>query len=806
MKISYNWLKQYLNLDLEVTKVGEILTDIGLEVEGIDKFSSIKGGLKGIIIGEVIEKYKHPNADKLNLTKVDVGQGEALQIVCGAPNVDVGQKVPVASVGTILYNENSEIKIKKGKIRGEYSYGMICSEKELGLGSDDSGIMVLSENVINGTLGSEYFEIEEDFIFEIGLTPNRTDSMSHLGVARDLRAALNYQGSNLTICLPKVDDVSLSFEKPLDIEIEDYNLCPRYSGVSISNITVEPSPKWLKNRLLSIGLIPINNIVDITNYVLHETGQPLHAFDLEKIKGNKIIVSKANKKINFTTLDEIDREISPNDLLINNASEPMCIAGVLGGLKHGVSKSTSSIFLESAYFNPVSIRKTSKFHSLNTDASFRYERGCDPNITVYALKRAVKLIEEICSGKVSSKLIDIYPNKISGSNISLKFDKINNTIGAEIKQKTVLSILKDLDIEILDYDRETVNLIVPAYRHDVTRDIDVIEEVLRIYGYNNIPLPKYLKTSITDDLDLNLEDIDKISNLLVNNGFSEVMNNSLINNESIKKIKDLKAENNIKILNPLSNELNILRRTLLINFLQNISFNHNRKSFDLKLFEFGKTYMLNDNKYIESNRLFVSVTGKINQENWNKSSASVDIFYLKEKIEHIFNRLGVKSLSLSDYSDDSISEGLEYSDNNLTVARLGKVHKEICSSFKIKKDIYVADINWDLLISYSKNNSVSFKEISKFPVVRRDLALLINDDVSYSELMSTINSVNSKIIQSVNLFDVYKDNKIAKDKKSYALSITFSDPNKTLKDSYIDKEVRKILLVLEKNFSAEIRK
>ena len=579
---------------------------------------------------------------------------------------------------------------------------MICSEKELGLGSDDSGIMVLSKNVINGTLGSEYFKIEEDFIFEIGLTPNRTDSMSHIGVARDLRAALNHQGSNLTICLPKVDDVSLSSEKPLDIEIEDFNLCPRYSGVSISNITVEPSPNWLKNRLLSIGLIPINNIVDITNYVLHETGQPLHAFDLEKIKGNKIIVSKANKKINFTTLDEIDREISPNDLLINNASEPMCIAGVLGGLKHGVSKSTSSIFLESAYFNPVSIRKTSKFHSLNTDASFRYERGCDPNITVYALKRAVKLITELCNGKLSSKLIDIYPNQISGSNISLKFDKINNIIGAEIKQKTVLSILKDLDIEILDYDRETVNLIVPAYRHDVTRDIDVIEEVLRIYGYNNISLPKYLKTSITDDLDLNLKDIDKISNLLVNNGFSEVMNNSLINNESINKIKDLNAENNIKILNPLSNELNILRRTLLINCLQNISFNHNRKSFDLKLFEFGKTYMLNDNKYIESNRLFISVTGKINQENWNKSSASVDIFYLKEKIEHIFNRLGVKSLSLLDYSDDSISEGLEYSNNNLIIARLGKVHKDICNSFKIKKDIYVADINWDLLIKLFK--------------------------------------------------------------------------------------------------------
>ena len=806
MKISYNWLKQYLNLNLEVNKVGEILTDIGLEVERIDKFSSIKGGLKGIVIGEVLEKIKHPNADKLNLTKVDIGQGEALQIVCGAPNVDVGQKVPVATIGTVLYNENSEVKIKKGKIRGEYSYGMICSEKELGLGSDDSGIMVLSGNVINGTTGKECFELEEDFIFEIGLTPNRTDSMSHIGVARDLRAAFNHLGSSLTICLPKVDDISFSSDKSLDIEIEDFNLCPRYSGISISNITIEPSPKWLKNRLLSIGLTPINNIVDITNYVLHETGQPLHAFDLEKIKGSKIIVSKANKKINFTTLDEVDRKISPNDLLINNASEPMCIAGVLGGLKHGVSKSTTSIFLESAYFNPVSIRKTSKFHSLNTDASFRYERGCDPNITLYALKRAVKLISEICSGKVSSKLIDIYPNKISGFNISLKFDKINNTIGYEIKQKTVLSILKDLDIEILDYDKETVNLIVPAYRHDVTRDIDVIEEVLRIYGYNNIPLPKYLKTSITDDLDLNFKDIDKISNLLVNNGFSEVMNNSLINNESIKKIKHLKAENNIKILNPLSNELNILRRTLLINCLQNISFNHNRKSFDLKLFEFGKTYMLNDNKYIESNRLFISVSGKINQENWNKSSASVDIFYLKEKIEHIFNRLGVKSLSLSDYSDDSISEGLEYSDNNLTVARFGKVQKDICCNYKIKKDIYIADINWDLLISYSKNNSVSFKEISKFPVVRRDLALLINDDVSYSKLISAINSVNSKIIQSVNLFDVYKDINIAKDKKSYALSITFSDRNKTLKDSYIDKEVGRVLLVLEKKFSAEIRK
>ena len=806
MKISYNWLKEFLNFNYDPQKISEILTDIGLEVEGIENYTSIQGGLKGVIIGEVIEKIKHPNADKLSLTRVDIGLEDSLQIVCGAPNVNIGQKVPIATIGTTLYNENEKFKIKKNKIRGEYSFGMICSEKELNLGNDSSGIMVLDDNIINGTSASEYFKIEEDYIYEIGLTPNRTDAMCHLGVARDLMAALNIDGENLKLCKPIVDDFKIvSTCCNIEVSIEEKTLCPRYSGLTISNISVDDSPKWLKNRLESIGITPTNNIVDITNYVLHEIGQPLHAFDLNNIKGNKIIVSKLEQGTKFTTLDGVDRILSKHDLMINNNSEPMCLAGIFGGLKSGVTNETKDIFLESAFFDPVSIRKSSKRHSLNTDASFRYERGCDSDITIYALKRAAILIQKICGGIVNSDIVDIYPDEIKKSSVILNLNNVNKIVGHKIDKKIIKKILLDLGITVNHDSNNSLELIIPKYRFDVRREIDVIEEILRIFGYNNIDLPKRLSTVIPISNIPNKDYQNQISNLLSNNGYNETINNSLTKSEYISHINYISSDSSVNIINPLSKDLNVMRQSLLFGGLENVSFNQNRKNFNLKLYEFGKTYFKNDDKYKEINNLQIICSGNIKEDNWNSKNSNIDFFYLKEVVEHILNKLSITKYKSTQQNNDIYLNGVSFSVKNQDIVDFGEINNKLCKYFGIKTRVFRANFYWDNVIRLIKKDNLKFAHISKFPEVKRDLSLLISDKISFNELKEIAFSLNSSILKSVSLFDVYEGDNIPKGKKSYSLSFIMSDSTKTLTDKVIDKTMNKLINLYKSKLSAEIR-
>ncbi|MEZ7928968.1 MAG: phenylalanine--tRNA ligase subunit beta, partial [Flavobacteriales bacterium] len=592
MNISYNWLKNYLDLNLPAEEISQLLTDTGLEVEGIKEIESVKGGLKGVVIGEVITKTQHPNADRLSITTVDIGEDEPLQIVCGAPNINVGQKVAVATVGTWLYDGDNKFKIKKGKIRGEDSLGMVCGEDELGLGEDTDGIMVLDATAKVGTAASEYFKLESDIVFEIGLTPNRSDAMGHIGVARDLLTVLNHKGNKLQMCKPSTKDFKVdNTKKTIEVEVADSKICPRYSGLSISGIKIASSPEWLQNKLKAIGIAPTNNVVDITNYVLHEMGQPLHAFDLNKIEGNKIVVACVKEKTKFTTLDGQERELSAADLMISDAKKPLCIAGVFGGLESGVIESTTDVFLESAYFNPVSVRKSAKRHNLNTDASFRFERGCDPNSTVYALKRAALLIQEICGGEIASEVIDIYPSPIPHFDVELTYAKMDSLIGEVIDRQVVKNILIDLEIEISKENPNGLSLLVPPFRADVQREVDVIEEILRIYGFNTIAIPSKLNTTITNSEGVNPEQVrNVISDLLSSTGFNEAMNNSLTKEEYTTLIPELNIEENITLLNPLSQDLNVMRQSLLFSGLENIAYNQNRKNADIKFYEFGKTY------------------------------------------------------------------------------------------------------------------------------------------------------------------------------------------------------------------------
>ena len=806
MKISLNWLQQYIKLDLEVDKISEYLTDTGLEVEGVEKIESIKGGLKGIIIGEVLSCEQHPNADRLKVTTVNIGES-VLDIVCGAPNVKAGQKVPVATVGSILYDGDESFKIKKSKIRGEVSEGMICGEDELGLGNVTDGIMVLDDNVKVGTLASEYFKVENDTIFEIGLTPNRSDAMGHFGVARDLKTVLNHNGSKLEMCLPtvknfKVDNTNLS----ISVEVENSHLCPRYSGVSISGVKIEKSPEWLENRLKSLGIEPKNNIVDITNFVLHETGQPLHAFDAEKIKGNKVVVKTLNKKTKFTTLDEVERDISAEDLMICNDKEAMCLAGVFGGLDSGVSDNTTSIFLESAYFNPVSVRKTAKRHTLSTDSSFRFERGCDPNMTIYALKRATLLIQEIAGGKISSEIVDVYPKEIKHFEVELTYKKLDSLIGEKIDRKEVKNILTDLEIEVVLETENGLSLKVPPFRADVQREVDVIEEILRIYGFNTISIPTKLNTSISYSKDVHPETIRNIvSDLLSSNGFSEIMNNSLTKESYTPLISELEVEQNVQLLNPLSQDLNVMRQTLLFSGLENVSYNINRKNQDLKLYEFGKTYHKVEDGNQEKQHLMLLLTGKLNSENWNSNKDKTDFFVLKEKVEHVLFRLGITKIKSEEISTHGFSEGLMYKHKKNRLVCFGKVDAKICKSFGVKKEVYYADFNWDLALNLVLNTKIKYSEVSKFPSVKRDLSLLIDKKVTFKELLSIAKDTEKNILKSVNLFDVYEGDKLPEGKKSYALSFILEDKTKTLTDKYIEKVMGKLISSYESKVGAEVR-
>ena len=806
MKISLNWLQQYIKLDLEVNQISEFLTDTGLEVEGIEEIESIKGGLKGIVIGEVVTCQQHPNADRLKVTTVNIGES-VLDIVCGAPNVAAGQKVLVATIGTVLYDGEESFKIKKGKIRGEVSMGMICAEDELGLGSSHDGIMVLPNEVEVGTLASDYFKIENDTVFEIGLTPNRSDAMGHFGVARDLKTVLNHNGSELEMCLPtlkhfKTDNNNLS----ISVEVENSELCPRYSGVSISGIKIEPSPEWLKNRLKSIGIESKNNIVDVTNFVLHETGQPLHAFDAKKITGNKIVVKTLSEKTKFITLDEVERDLSAEDLMICNEKEGMCLAGVFGGLDSGVSDSTTSIFLESAYFNPVSVRKTAKRHHLSTDSSFRFERGCDPNMTLYALKRAALLIQEIAGGEISSEIVDIYPNEIKHFELELTYKKLDSLIGEKIEREAVKSILTDLEIEVVSETQTGLSLKVPPFRADVQREVDVIEEVLRIYGFNTVKIPSKLNTSISHSDEVNPEQIRNItSDLLSSNGFSEIMNNSLTKESYIHLISELNEQENVKILNPLSQDLNVMRQSLLFSGLENISYNINRKNQDLKLYEFGKTYHKVEGENQEKEHLMLLLTGKVNSENWNTTKDKTDFFVMKEKVEHILFRLGITKIKSEEISTYGFSEGLMYKHKKNRLVCFGKVDKKIIKSFGIKQELYYADFNWDLILNLVLNTKIKYSEVSKFPSVKRDLSLLIDKEVTFKELNTIAKQTETKILKSVNLFDVYVGDKLPEGKKSYALSFILEDNTKTLTDKYIDKVMNKLISSYETKLGAEVR-
>ncbi|MGB1269854.1 MAG: phenylalanine--tRNA ligase subunit beta [Flavobacteriaceae bacterium] len=808
MKISYNWLKQFIKTDWEAEKTGDLLTDLGLEVEGISTYQSIKGGLEGIVVGEVISCEQHSNADKLRITKVDIGTGELLQIVCGAPNVAQGQKVPVATIGTTLYDaDGGDFKIKKGKIRGEESYGMICAEDELGLGKGHDGIMVLDEELKPGTPCSEVFNIENDQVFEIGLTPNRSDAMSHFGTARDLKAGLLQQGHNLELISPSVSDFHIDNRTlKIDSEVEDHKLAPRYCGVSISGITVSDSPSWLQNRLKAIGLTPKNNIVDITNYVLHELGQPLHAFDAIKIKGHKIHVKTLPSGTKFTTLDGIERELHQDDLMICNAEEPMCIAGVLGGLNSGVTEQTTSIFLESAYFNPVSIRKTAKRHALNTDASFRFERGIDPNTTEYALKRAALLIQEIAGGEITSGIEDLYPNKIEDFQVFLSFENTTKLIGQEIPKETIKSILSSLDIKVNSVTEGGLGLTIPAYRTDVQREADIIEEILRVYGYNNIEFSNKLNATMSHASkfdDHKLQNV--IANQLIAQGFNEMMANSLTTANYTELSEQLNNEHNVEMLNPLSNDLAVMRQSLLFSGLEAVSYNINRKQQNLKFFEFGKTYHKYDSGFTENKHLSVLVTGNRNSESWATPNKLSDFFYLKGIIEQLFSRLGITKLKTSPIKTDVLSEGIALSLGKTKLVEFGVVKRSILKAFGISQEVLFADINWNNIIEVAKFNKIKFTSITKYPEVKRDFALLLDDKVTFEEIHTIAKQSERKLLKDVSLFDVYQGEKLPKGKKSYAVSFSLQDNEKTLTDKQIDKIMSKLQSSFEKQLGAELR-
>ncbi|NOQ74755.1 MAG: phenylalanine--tRNA ligase subunit beta [Crocinitomix sp.] len=809
MKISYNWLKTYIDTDLSAQRVAEILTDTGLEVEGLEKVETIKGGLEGVVIGHVLTKEPHPDADRLNVTTVSVGTGEPVQIVCGAPNVAAGQKVVVATVGSTLYPSPEEppLKIKKSKIRGIESFGMICAEDELGLGQSHDGIMVLDAATEVGLTAKEFFNIEDDYLIEIGLTPNRADAMGHYGVARDLKAYLNYhEGANLSLKTPAVADLKEGSES-VSISIENTDACPRYAGAVITGVKVTDSPDWLQNRLRSIGLAPINNIVDITNFVMHEIGNPLHAFDLDTVNG-AIVVRKAKNGEKLVTLDEVERELDENDLMICNATEAMCIAGVFGGLKSGVKTETKSIFLEAAYFNPVSIRKSAKRQGLNTDASFRFERGIDPNSLILSRDRAISLILEITGGKLET-LHDQYPAKIEDFEVVFSFDRCRKLCGANISDEDIVTILEELDIKMISDSEEEVVLKVPAYRVDVQREVDVIEEVLRIYGFNNVPLPEKLNTSLSFQEKPNKENIYNVTaNLLADNGFAEIMNNSLTSsaNWNLVNSEVLKAEHDVRLLNPLSNELDVMRQTMLFGGLRSIEFNQNRQHPDLRLFEFGSVYNKVEGKYSEAKKMGLWITGVKEVENWSSTGQKSSFHTLKGATEAVLQRLGVfKAPRIGELTNDFMEDGYSLTIANKPVVELGWIKPEILKAFGIKQAVYYAEFNWDVVIDISIMNKINFKPIPKTQFARRDFSLLLDKSVQFGQIQSIAQKADRKILKEIGLFDVYEGKNLEKGKKSYAVSFIFQDDEKTLKDKQIDAIMAKIRQGLEGQLGAELR-
>ncbi|MDH5367389.1 MAG: phenylalanine--tRNA ligase subunit beta [Cyclobacteriaceae bacterium] len=805
MKISLNWLKKYIEVgEKSAETISKLLTDTGLEVEGVETFEQIKGGLEGVVIGEVLTCGKHPNADKLSVTTVDIGEDDPVPIVCGASNVAAGQKVAVATVGCSLYPDGENaFKIKKAKIRGEVSIGMICAEDELGLGDDHDGILVLDTNLPNGTPANQHFDIENDNILEIGLTPNRADATGHIGVARDLKAVLGIE-----VNWPSVDEFKVdNHNATIEVVVEDQKGCPRYSGVSISGVEVKESPDWLKMKLRSIGLSSINNIVDVTNFVLHEVGQPLHAFDADQIKGNKVVVKTLQEGTEFITLDEEKRKLAAKDLMIcDGENTGMCIGGVFGGVKSGVSDDTKNVFLECAYFSPDYIRKTARVHGLKTDASFRYERGTDPNITVYALKRAAMLIKEVAGGKISSEVIDIYPQTIENFIIEVKYRNITRLIGKEIEKERIHRILKSLDIDIIEGNDLKFTVSVPPYRVDVTREADIIEEILRIYGFNNVETPSFNSAdylAVFPKKDKH-KIRNKVTQLLNSKGYFEIMTNSLTK-PSYAELGGYNAEENVEILNKLSEDLGVMRQSLLFTGLEVLAYNINRKQKNIKLLEFGNTYKKQEEKYLEEERMSVFLSGDIIQEHWKTKTRKADYYDLLSDVLSIVEKTTSSNIEYKRLDNPVFEYGIDLAIDDIVVAHVGKVANNITKTLGIKQEIFYGDINWNLLLK-KVNDNIVFEEVSRFPEVRRDLSLVIDKSITFEQVRKVAMAAENNLLKQINVFDVYEGDKIDEGKKAYAMSFILEDENKTLTDKVIDKTMNRLMVRFELELDAIIRK
>ncbi len=820
MNISYNWLKEYLQFDLSPRETADVLTSIGLETGGVEEIQTIKGGLEGLVIGEVLTCTAHPNSDHLHLTTVSTGDGnEPLRIVCGAPNVAAGQKVVVATVGTKLYFGEEEITIKRSKIRGEESFGMICAEDEIGIGTSHDGIIVLPADAPVGTPAKEYYKVKSDWVLEVDITPNRVDAASHYGVARDLAAWLKQAGRPYKLTRPSVDAFAVDKkEGGIEVMVENREACPRYSGLTIRGVTVKESPDWLKNKLLLIGLRPINNIVDITNFVLHETGHPMHAFDAAQIRGNEVVVRTMPEKTGFITLDEQEHELSHDDLMICNAEEGMCIAGVFGGLHSGVTEKTTDLFLESAYFHPTWVRKTARRHGLSTDSSFRFERGADPNNTVYVLKRAALLVKELAGGVIEGEIRDIYPAPVERARVSLSFDKVYSLIGKEIPKEDIRSILHSLETEIEKESDSGLILRIPTYRVDVMRDVDVIEDILRIYGYNNVEISDSLKANLSyqtaTDRKHKLQTL--ISEQLTANGFSEIMNNSLTKKTYYEQGVTYPADHCVTLINPLSNDLSVMRQTLLYGGLESIAYNRNRKKSDLRFYEFGNCYFYDAAQrkegkllaeYAEETHIGLWLCGKRTHKNWAAAEEESSVFELKAHVENILKRLGIadNQLRFETLQNDLFTTGMSIRTHKRFIGSFGIVAPSICKAFDIDTAVFFAEMNWDVLMKESEPQSVRFSEISRFPPVSRDLALLIDKSVTFAQIQQIAVASEKKLLKQISLFDVYEGKNLPEGKKSYAVNFLLQDEEKTLNDKQIDGVMRKIQQDLEKKLGAQLR-
>lgn len=820
MNISYNWLKEYVNFDLTPDEVAEALTSIGLETGGVEEVQTIKGGLEGIVIGEVLTCEPHPNSDHMHVTTVNLGQGEPVQIVCGAANVAAGQKVVVATLGTKLYDGEECFTIKKSKLRGVESMGMICAEDEIGIGTSHEGIIVLPADAVPGTPAKDYFNIKSEYVLEVDITPNRADACSHYGVARDLYAYLIQNGKQATLKRPSVEAFKVdNHDLDIDVEVENTEACPRYAGVSIKGVTVKESPEWLQNKLRLIGVRPINNIVDITNYILHAYGQPLHCFDADKIKGGKIVVKTVAEGTAFVTLDEVERKLSDRDLMICNTEEPMCIAGVFGGLDSGTTEQTVDVFLESAYFNPTWVRKTARRHGLSTDSSFRFERGIAPNGTIYALKEAALLVQELAGGTISSEIKDNYPAPTADFTVELNYEKVHSLIGKTLPVETIKSIVTSLEMKIVNETPEGLTLQVPPYRVDVQRDCDVVEDILRIYGYNNVEIPTTLKSSLTTkgEVDYSQKLQNLISEQLVGCGFNEILNNSLTAAAYYEASETYKNENLVYLMNPLSNDLNVMRQTLLFGGLESIQHNANRKNADLKFFEFGNCYFYNAEKknpekvlaaYTEEYHLGLWVTGKRVSNSWAHPDENSNVYELKAYVLNIFTRLGLSfgNVVFGNLTNDIYSTAISvHTRGGKLLATFGIISKKIQKAFDIDNEVYYAEINWKELMKAIKSAKVNFKELSKFPAVKRDLALLIDKNVQFAEIEKIAYETEKKLLKEVELFDVYEGKNLEAGKKSYAVSFLLQDESATLNDKQIDKIMSKLIANLENKLGAKLR-